>query len=113
MLSQLREFVTSRMAHLEVRTEQPPQSLSDLQVARTMQEGRFDPALLDDGDEDEEEEQNTEDEALSGNHIPVRVHVRAEERDAKNPATWGKVARNDSCPCGSGKKYKHCHGAIS
>ena len=28
----------------------------------------------------------------------------------KNPATWGKVGRNEDCPCGSGKKYKHCHG---
>lgn len=32
--------------------------------------------------------------------------------DPKNPATWGKVARNDLCPCGSGKKYKHCHGQV-
>jgi preprotein translocase subunit SecA len=24
-----------------------------------------------------------------------------------------KVGRNDPCPCGSGKKYKHCHGALS
>jgi preprotein translocase subunit SecA len=28
----------------------------------------------------------------------------------KDPATWGKIARNALCPCGSGKKYKHCHG---
>ena len=35
---------------------------------------------------------------------------RAVERDPKNPATWGKVGRNEPCPCGSGKKYKHCHG---
>ena len=33
--------------------------------------------------------------------------------DPKNPATWGKIARNDTCPCGSGKKYKHCHGAYA
>ena len=33
--------------------------------------------------------------------------------DPKNPATWGKVARNEPCPCGSGKKYKHCHGAFA
>jgi preprotein translocase subunit SecA len=33
--------------------------------------------------------------------------------DPKNPATWGKIARNDACPCGSGKKYKHCHGAFA
>jgi preprotein translocase subunit SecA len=31
-------------------------------------------------------------------------------RDPDNPATWGKVGRNEDCPCGSGKKYKHCHG---
>jgi len=24
-----------------------------------------------------------------------------------------KVGRNDPCPCGSGKKYKHCHGKLS
>lgn len=29
-----------------------------------------------------------------------------------DPNTWGKIARNDPCPCGSGKKYKHCHGKI-
>jgi preprotein translocase subunit SecA len=29
----------------------------------------------------------------------------------QDPTTWGKVGRNDTCPCGSGKKFKHCHGA--
>jgi preprotein translocase subunit SecA len=24
-----------------------------------------------------------------------------------------KVGRNDPCPCGSGKKYKHCHGKLT
>ena len=28
------------------------------------------------------------------------------------PSTWGKVSRNASCPCGSGKKFKHCHGRV-
>ncbi len=32
--------------------------------------------------------------------------------DPNNPDTWGKVGRNDPCPCGSGKKYKQCHGKI-
>ncbi len=31
----------------------------------------------------------------------------------KDPKTWGKVARNEQCPCGSGKKFKHCHGAFA
>lgn len=39
--------------------------------------------------------------------------VPAEERDPKNPASWGKIGRNEACPCGSGKKYKHCHGAFA
>ncbi|MFN2460106.1 MAG: SEC-C metal-binding domain-containing protein [Candidatus Velthaea sp.] len=29
------------------------------------------------------------------------------------PATAEKVGRNDLCPCGSGKKYKRCHGAAA
>ncbi len=32
--------------------------------------------------------------------------------DPKDPSTWGKVSRNDPCPCGSGLKYKHCHGKV-
>ncbi|MDX3927630.1 MAG: preprotein translocase subunit SecA [Shinella sp.] len=40
------------------------------------------------------------------------VAVSAEDRDPRDPSTWGKVARNEPCPCGSGKKYKHCHGAF-
>ncbi|MCG5476557.1 MAG: SEC-C domain-containing protein, partial [Sinorhizobium fredii] len=32
------------------------------------------------------------------------------DRNPAEPSSWGKVARNEPCPCGSGKKYKHCHG---
>ena len=32
--------------------------------------------------------------------------------DAADPSTWGNPGRNDTCPCGSGKKFKHCHGAL-
>lgn len=39
--------------------------------------------------------------------------VAAEDRDPNNPSTWGKVSRNEACPCGSGKKYKHCHGTFA
>ena len=34
-------------------------------------------------------------------------------RDPNDPASWGKVSRNEPCPCGSGKKYKHCHGQFA
>ncbi|MDE0924993.1 preprotein translocase subunit SecA [Aurantimonas coralicida] len=33
-------------------------------------------------------------------------------RDPENPDSWGQVGRNEPCPCGSGKKFKHCHGAF-
>ena len=32
--------------------------------------------------------------------------------DENDPSTWGNPGRNDPCPCGSGKKFKHCHGAL-
>ncbi|RJL20437.1 preprotein translocase subunit SecA [Paracoccus siganidrum] len=32
--------------------------------------------------------------------------------DEANPATWGNPSRNDACPCGSGRKFKHCHGSL-
>ena len=41
---------------------------------------------------------------------PLQTRRAADEVDPKDPATWGKVSRNAACPCGSGKKYKHCHG---
>ncbi|QCP86928.1 preprotein translocase subunit SecA [Cereibacter sphaeroides] len=40
---------------------------------------------------------------------PELVGAEAGEPD---PAAWGNVARNDPCPCGSGLKYKHCHGRL-
>ncbi|MGI9407060.1 MAG: SEC-C metal-binding domain-containing protein, partial [Hyphomicrobiaceae bacterium] len=41
----------------------------------------------------------------------VRFRQAAAELDPNDPSTWGKVARNSQCPCGSGKKFKKCHGA--
>ncbi|KQZ33363.1 preprotein translocase subunit SecA [Mesorhizobium sp. Root552] len=39
--------------------------------------------------------------------------VAPEDRDPNNPASWGKIGRNELCPCGSGKKFKHCHGTFA
>jgi preprotein translocase subunit SecA len=44
---------------------------------------------------------------------PVISRKAAAELDPKDPATWGKVPRNTPCPCGSRRKYKHCHGKLS
>ncbi|MDR7224812.1 preprotein translocase subunit SecA [Aminobacter aminovorans] len=39
--------------------------------------------------------------------------VAAEDRNPNDQSTWGRVGRNEACPCGSGKKYKHCHGTFA
>ncbi|MBM3513165.1 MAG: preprotein translocase subunit SecA [Alphaproteobacteria bacterium] len=44
---------------------------------------------------------------------PATAPKTVEGRNPGNPATWGKVSRNEPCPCGSGKKFKHCHGVLA
>jgi preprotein translocase subunit SecA len=51
--------------------------------------------------------------ASSTGAAPMRTRKAAAPiQDPSDPSTWGKVQRNAPCPCGSGKKYKHCHGAF-
>jgi preprotein translocase subunit SecA len=45
--------------------------------------------------------------------VAVERVVAPEDRNPADPSSWGKVGRNEACPCGSGKKYKHCHGAFA
>jgi preprotein translocase subunit SecA len=39
--------------------------------------------------------------------------AQAAPRNPQDPSSWGKVGRNETCPCGSGKKFKHCHGRFA
>ena len=41
---------------------------------------------------------------------PIKTNISAANRNPNDPSSWGNVGRNESCPCGSGKKYKQCHG---
>jgi preprotein translocase subunit SecA len=75
-----------------------------------MHEGRIDPSMAL-GEDGEAAFAGGEDEGGS-RRAPV-VNRAAEVIDPEDPSTWGKVARNSVCPCGSGKKFKHCHGRIS
>jgi preprotein translocase subunit SecA len=47
-----------------------------------------------------------------GGATPLRNRAKPTDVDPNNPDSWGKVSRNAPCPCGSGKKFKHCHGAL-
>jgi preprotein translocase subunit SecA len=97
MLNHLREVVVSRLARLQIRVELADEIMKP-KPRSIMRESRSDPAL----------EQPP---APVANNV-LRMNAKPEDRVATDPATWGKVARNEACPCGSGKKYKHCHGAI-
>ena len=44
---------------------------------------------------------------------PVAVAAAAAGFVESDPTTWGNPARNDACPCGSGEKFKHCHGKLA
>lgn len=52
---------------------------------------------------------NKEIENISKNQT-IRNKMKSSKIDPNNPNTWGKVGRNETCPCGSGKKFKNCHG---
>ncbi|MBK1666006.1 preprotein translocase subunit SecA [Rhodospirillum rubrum] len=89
MLSDLRERVTMTLANVQLRMDPPPPPPEPQGYA----------------------EHAEPEPAIGGGGVPG-VAPAATDRDATHPETWGKVARNELCPCGSGKKYKHCHGAM-
>ena len=70
-----------------------------------MRETRHDPALAADHPEEAEATQPAKRTPVTHGPAPGGI-------DPKNPDTWGKTPRNAVCPCGSGKKYKQCHGKV-
>jgi preprotein translocase subunit SecA len=107
MLDQLRVNVTQVLMHLELSFENPEDLDLDPEEQGPMIESRADPArIADEGGSD------GGDTGLV--HRPATVrHAAGDSVDPEDPATWGKVSRNASCPCGSGRKYKHCHGRLA
>ncbi len=108
MLARLREMITGVLAHLEIRTE-TEQAIPEPQRPRQMQETRQDPALVGAGAPLPDQGPPP---APAVQHAPLRTAQPAGALNAEDPASWGKVPRNASCPCGSGKKFKHCHGRV-
>lgn len=104
MLERLRETVSLRMARIQISYDNPDEVMRMKQQQR-MYEGR--------GNTDSAEAIRAR--KASGYQpqvLPLRSNVNPDERDPANPETWGKVMRNEACPCGSGKKFKHCHGTL-
>ncbi|MDP6567070.1 MAG: preprotein translocase subunit SecA [Alphaproteobacteria bacterium] len=109
MLSGLRETTTRVLAHIELQAEPDQGFISATAPAPPdMREEHLDPLTG-------ENEMADAEMAMAGGDgrpapRPARRRAAAAVLDPLDPGTWGKVPRNAPCPCGSGKKYKHCHG---
>ncbi|QLC23405.1 preprotein translocase subunit SecA [Parasphingopyxis sp. CP4] len=107
MLVNIREEVTKTLAFARFTPAEPP-PLPDLPDFITT---HIDPLT----GEDNSADIDGGDLGLVTSKLPPRQTgaPRLDELAAGNPEDWkGKVSRNAPCPCGSGRKYKHCHGAL-
>ena len=115
LLARLRESITRVLSLVELRVAQPDQLAMGAQRPTEMRESRSDPALAADQEQVQARATGTYGAALppSPSGTVRRAAPAGVAVDPNDPATWGKVPRNAPCPCGSGKKYKHCHGAVN
>jgi preprotein translocase subunit SecA len=96
LLDSLREHVTAQLMRVEVVFEAPPAP-----ELPEMHGSHIDPLT------------GADDFATASAALGFAPAEEVVDRDPNDPATWGKVGRNEACPCGSGKKYKHCHGKFA
>jgi preprotein translocase subunit SecA len=99
MVSHLREAVTAQLMRVEIVQQPPAEEPEQLPY---MEAHKVDPLT---GEDEMALAPATLAAALAGNGNGAQA-----VRNPKDPASWGKVGRNEPCPCGSGKKFKHCHG---
>ena len=114
MLAKLREAVTGQLMHIEMApleeqpimqpVELPPMQAHHIDATTGMDELAMADAVL----TAERQPRRFEPERRA----PVQVRKTEGGANPKDPSTWGRVSRNAPCPCGSGKKYKHCHGKL-
>jgi len=110
MLETLREDVTKILATAQLRVQPPqPQQLPDLPDFLT---GHIDPLTgLDNSDDGDGSAERPE---LFGSLAgSPRAGFGPGGRNPENPYANQNISRNTQCPCGSGNKYKHCHGAVA
>jgi len=100
MLQRLREAVTAQLMRVEIVSQPPPE-----EPLPYMEAHKIDPTTGDD------EMAMTAFAGDGGAGVGAALAAeRAPARNPSDPTSWGKVGRNETCPCGSGKRYKHCHG---
>ncbi|MCA0271970.1 MAG: preprotein translocase subunit SecA [Proteobacteria bacterium] len=96
LLEGLRTDVTQKLARVRPLTEEEQRAMIS-QIAR----------------QPDAPEQVLEAAAAQGDAAPAARAPLIAGFDETDPATWGNPGRNDACPCGSGEKFKHCHGRLA
>ena len=94
MLDNLMTKLVQRLAHVEITTESQEFLEKNMESPTVMIT------------------QKQDSQSLNDNNSAENKYVAPEDRIPSDPTSWGKVGRNELCPCGSGKKYKQCHGKI-
>ncbi|PQA86630.1 preprotein translocase subunit SecA [Hyphococcus luteus] len=107
LLDGLRRDVTRMLMHVQVRA---PEQAAPQRPSIPMTETHANPTT---GENEMAAAQAAPRERVTAGGAALRSPAGAQQApDPNNPDTWGRVPRNAPCPCGSGKKYKHCHGSI-
>ena len=96
MLDSLRSDVTEKLSRIQpLSPEQQQELMRQMQERQAAAQGAADAAA-----------------AAASGPDPEAPAPLLDGFDENNPDTWGNPGRNDACPCGSGKKFKHCHGRL-
>jgi preprotein translocase subunit SecA len=96
MLDSLRSDVTEKLSRIQpLSPEQQQELMRQMQERQAAAQGAADVAA-----------------AAASGPDPEAPAPLLDGFDENNPDTWGNPGRNDACPCGSGKKFKHCHGRL-
>jgi len=114
MLDELKERTVSHLARLELNLDRPVETAFE-PAPQMMFEQHPEPEPAFAGAGMEGADQVVE---MRGGPTPMAVSaqnatpLRSDTVDPDDPSTWTNTGRNAACPCGSGKKYKHCHGRL-
>ena len=107
MLEDLRERTTTVLMRIDIRPDAPPPMPEPVRV---MDMRHPDPNGPMGGMGELEYADAGPPPAYGAATQPMRQPMSAQPVDPNDPTTWAATPRNAPCPCGSGKKYKHCHG---
>ncbi|MGE5523018.1 MAG: SEC-C metal-binding domain-containing protein, partial [Rhodospirillaceae bacterium] len=106
LLDMIKTDVTRTLMNVQIRSAEELQRVEEPEVPVNVQyqHADFTPGVGDAADEAA---------AAQAGVAGLDTDVAVAEKPQPFVRTLGKVGRNDPCPCGSGKKFKHCHGRLS